>query len=355
MARGRRALVDARHDVARRRLGLRRHRLHGRRSRCSGTMGDLDDAGRRGRAARDAACCSTSSRTTRASSTPGSSTPGRLVTSAHRDWYVWADPKPDGSLAEQLGQQLRRAGVDVRRAPPASTTCTTSRPSSPTSTGGTRTCATSSTAFSGSGSTAASPGFRIDVVPHDRQGPRAARQPARRQPTTRGSSRSRGSARSTTRAVPRCTTCCAAGGRSPTPTTRPSCSLGETFLHEVAQVVPFYGRAGERARPRVRHPDGVRDVRRRRARRSRRARPRRELPAGAQPCYTGGNHDVVPVPDALGRRRSRPVRVRAADAADAARHAGPLLRRRARACPTPTSPSIASSTRSAGFHAGRRP
>ena len=66
-------------------------------------------------------------------------------------------PEAGRLAAEQLGEQLRRPGVDARRRDAASTTCTTSCPSSPTSTGGTRTCATSSTGSCGSGSTAASP------------------------------------------------------------------------------------------------------------------------------------------------------------------------------------------------------
>ena len=48
-------------------------------------------------AARHPGRCSTSFRTTRAISTRGSWTRSRRATSKHRDWYVWADPKPDGS------------------------------------------------------------------------------------------------------------------------------------------------------------------------------------------------------------------------------------------------------------------
>ena len=73
-----------------------------------------------------------------------------------RDFYVLARG-PQRRAAQQLEEHLRRPGVDARRAPAASGTCTTSRPSSPTSTGGTRTCATSSTTSCASGSTAASP------------------------------------------------------------------------------------------------------------------------------------------------------------------------------------------------------
>ena len=46
-------------------------------------------------------------------------------TARFRDWYVWADPRPGRLTPQQLGEQLRRAGVDARRSRPASTTCTT--------------------------------------------------------------------------------------------------------------------------------------------------------------------------------------------------------------------------------------
>ena len=58
--------------------------------------------------------------------------------------------------AEQLALELRRLGVDVRRARAAGGTSTCSRPSSLTSTGTTRPCSGSSSRSSASGSTAAS-------------------------------------------------------------------------------------------------------------------------------------------------------------------------------------------------------
>ena len=36
--------------------------------------------------------------TTRVTSTPGSRARGHLRESPNRDWYVWADPKPDGGV-----------------------------------------------------------------------------------------------------------------------------------------------------------------------------------------------------------------------------------------------------------------
>ena len=62
-----------------------------------GTLADAEELDRRSGEARHPRASSTSSRTTRATSTRGSSTRSRRATSKHRDWYVWADPKPDGS------------------------------------------------------------------------------------------------------------------------------------------------------------------------------------------------------------------------------------------------------------------
>ena len=82
--------------------------------------------------------------------------------------------------AEQLGRwrSTRAARVDVRRGERASTTSTSSCRRSPTSTGGTTRCATRSTRILRFWFDRGVAGFRIDVVPLDHQGPRAARQPA---------------------------------------------------------------------------------------------------------------------------------------------------------------------------------
>ena len=75
----------------------------------------------------------------------------------------------------------------------------------------------------------------------------------------------------------------------------------------------------------------------------RRARPRRSCPRTRGRCGRLGNHDMEPLRDALGARATRgAVALRAHAAADAARHAVPLLRRRDRRCPTPTIPPTAS-------------
>ena len=66
-------------------------------------------------------------------------------------------PQARRLAAEQLGGQLRGPGVDASTPRRASTTCTTSCPSSPTSTGGATACATPSTTSCASGGTAAWP------------------------------------------------------------------------------------------------------------------------------------------------------------------------------------------------------
>ena len=120
----------------------------------------------------------TSCRTTPARSTRGSSSHARRAAPAHRDWYVWADGKDGRVAAQQLGEQLRRSGLDARRddrpvlppQPPAA--------SSPTSTGGTRTSATRSTTSSASGPTEAWPASASTSCNVHHQGRRAPRQPA---------------------------------------------------------------------------------------------------------------------------------------------------------------------------------
>ena len=89
-----------------------------------GTLADADELVAEAARARHPRASSTSCRTTRATSTRGSSTRSRRATSKHRDWYVWADPKPDGSPPNNWVNSVRpaRPGVDVRRQRAASTT-----------------------------------------------------------------------------------------------------------------------------------------------------------------------------------------------------------------------------------------
>ena len=82
-----------------------------------------------------------------------------------------------------------RASTDDERRARASGTSTCSRPSSPTSTGRTPTCGSSTRTSSGSGSTAASPGVRIDSAALLVKDPELAEEPARQR--ARASTRSR--------------------------------------------------------------------------------------------------------------------------------------------------------------------
>ena len=72
-----------------------------------------------------------------------------------------------------------------------------------------------------------------------------------------------------------------------------------------------------------------------------------KLPAGAWPVYTGSNHDAGRLATRWAGDDARRARRRADAAADAARHAVPLLRRRARRCPRCRPTRRPRSTRSA--------
>ena len=299
-----------------------------------GTLEDLDDADRGGRRARASACCSTSSPTTRsdrhawfvgrarrprrASTATSTSGPTRRRTAGRRT---------TGEL------ELRRRGLDARRGPAASTTCTTSCPPSPTSTGGTTRCGDAFDEILRFWFDRGIAGFRIDVMPRDRQGPRAARRPGghARRPSARSSARGcqpgvldeppRGPRRAAPLARPSPTR---RGPAARSSSARPTCSTS-------TQLMPFYGNGRGRAEPRVQLPVRARAARGgARCARSSRA-SRRSCRAASWPVWTGSNHDA-------GRLATRwagddPARARAgaADAADAARHAVPLLRRRDRA------------------------
>ena len=95
VAGGRRPLAQPDDAVAERRLGLRRRRLLRRPSRPRHARGPGRARGGGG-GARASACCSTSSPTTRAPRTRGSSAPPSGRDAEFRDFYVWADPGPDG-------------------------------------------------------------------------------------------------------------------------------------------------------------------------------------------------------------------------------------------------------------------
>ena len=275
------------------------------------------------------ACCSTSSRTTRATATPGSRTRCTGRDARYRDYYVWADPAPGGGppnnwesnfggsaweLHEPTGQYFlqelpadaarpqlveRRRPRGVRRDPALLVRARDRR----------------------------LPHRRL---PRDRQGPRAARRPGgdrgrppRGPPARRQAGVLDEPARGPRRAAP-------LARRSPTRDDPRRILVGETYVLDLDQLIPFYGDGRGRAAPRVQLP-----LRPRRARRRRAARDRRGRGGEAARGRVAGVHGLQPrrgpARDALGRRRPAPGARGAAAAAHAARDAVPLLRRRARA------------------------
>ena len=140
-----------------------------------------------------------------------------------RDWYVWADPKPDGSPPNNWVSSFFGSAwtLDDRHRPvlPAEL---------PARAGGPQ-------LVERGGPRRVRPDLAVLVrprrgrVPHRRrahghEGPRAARQPDRRRTTIRSSSSCAANGPSTTSAGPRCTTSIAGSGRSRTPTIRRECS-----------------------------------------------------------------------------------------------------------------------------------
>ena len=96
-------------------------------------------------------------------------------------------------------------------------------------------------------------GFRIDVAPHDRQGPAAARQPARDRHRPDHGPAPRPTSPSTTRAGPRCTTCSGGGGASADAYDPPRVLVGETFVERPRRPDPVL-RPRRRAQLRVQLP-----------------------------------------------------------------------------------------------------
>ena len=80
----------------------------------------------------------------------------RAATRAHRDYYVWADPAPDGGPPNNWDRNFGGSAWQLARADRPVLPATTSCRASPTSTGGTTRCATRSTTCCGSGSRAGS-------------------------------------------------------------------------------------------------------------------------------------------------------------------------------------------------------
>ncbi len=90
----------------------------------------------------------------------------RVAHDPKRDWYLWRDPAPGRRSAEQLAEQLRRPGLDVRRGDRPVLLPLVPRRSSPTSTGAIPRCAPRCTTCCASGCERGVDGFRIDVLCH---------------------------------------------------------------------------------------------------------------------------------------------------------------------------------------------
>ena len=104
--------------------------------------------------------------------------------------------------------------------------------------------------------------------------------------------------------------------------------LGETYVMELERLASFYGTGRDELHLAFNftflHADLDADVLRDCVERTEAA-----LPDGAWPVWTSSNHDVERFPSRWADGDERRARGRAADAADAPRDAGPLLRRRA--------------------------
>ena len=235
--------------------------------------------------------------------------------SAYRDWYVWADPKPDGSLPNNWVSSFGGPAwtLDERTGQYYLHNFTPEQPDLNWWNEDVRDEFDRILRFWFDRGVA---GFRIDVchmivkdrelrdnppatdddpfhAPDDRTAPGLQRVPAR------GARRAAPLARDRDSYDP------------------PRVLVGETFLPDVSLIAPFYGQGDELhlafdipmlfapleagALARV-----VRDT-------------EAAFPAGARPCYTGRQPRRRPLPDPLGGQRPRPDALRAAHAAHAAR------------------------------------
>ena len=213
-ARRRRALADAVLPVARRRPRLRRRGLRRRRPAASArsptstrSLAEAHDA----RAARDR-------RSSRTTLERAPVVPARARARPPGPRAVRLPPRAGRRAAEQLALDLRRPGVDARRAErrlvPAPVRARAARPRLAQR----RRPATTSSRSSASGSTAASTASASTSRTGSSRTPSCRR--GRALPGL-ASSRPTGARRSTS---PRCTRSTAAGGRSPTPTPATGCS-----------------------------------------------------------------------------------------------------------------------------------
>ena len=263
---------------------------------------------------------------------------GRRATTRHRDWYVWADPAPDGGPPNNWVSIFGGLGVDARRRHrpvlPPQLPRRAARPQLVERRGARRVRPDPALLVRP---------WRRRVPhrrrPHDREGPRAARQPARdaRRPGARSAARPTAGVQR--RTGPRCTTCIAGGGASRTSTTRPGCSSARRSSTDVdqrhARTTAPATSCSSRSTSRSCIAPFERD-----ALRGRRRGDRAAAPGGLRAGLDGQQPRRLALPDALGRRQTATqARLRAADAAHAARDARSSTTATSSACPTRRSPT----------------
>ena len=287
-------------------------------------------ADRRRRARGASACCSTSSRTTRATSTRGSSRRSAPATPRIATSTCGPTRRPTaGRRTTGARPSAARRGRSTR--PPGSTTCTTSCPRSPTSTGGTRTSARRSTTSCASGSTA---GSRASASTSRTRSSRTASCATTRGPprTTTSSVRERGLRQVYSMNRPEVPRRAAplAHGRGRRDAAEPIL-IGETYVLDIEQLIPFYGAGADELHLAFNFLFVARRPRRREDARRSSSRRRRCCPRAPGRCGRG------PTTTRAASRRAGPAATSAARAARAhaaahpARDAVPLLRRRDRA------------------------
>ena len=262
-----------------------------------------------------------------------------------------ARPEAGRVAAEQLevGVRRRRRGRSIRRA--VSTTCTTSCPSSPTSTGGTRTCARRSTTSSRFWFERGVAGFRIDVAHALVKDPQLRDNPPPR-PSEGRRRRGSGSGRGTTWGCPEAVDV-HRRLRSVAREFEPErLLLGETYVLELEKLHAVH-RAG---RPPALHEPRVpaRAVRGRASSRTSSRDTEALMPDGATPRLARVEPRRPALRDALVQRRRAGDPLRARRAPLAARRVHSLPGRRDRARGGAGSAASASATWSAAIRAGRR-
>ena len=255
----------------------------------------------------------------------------------HRDFYVWADPKPDGSPPNNW---LSSFGGPAWTLDEASGQCYLHNflPTQPDLNWWNEEVREAFDDILRFWFDRGIAGFRIDVMP--RRSSRTAscattrRRPPDDHPLDPGARAPAGVLDEPARG-PRRAAALARDRRRPT--TRQRILVGETYVLDLEQLMPFYGEGEDElnlafnflfvhapleAEPLRAIVEGV----------------EQRLPAASWPVWTGSNHDAGRLATRWARRRPGARPARADDAADAARHAVPLLRRRDRPARRPARP-----------------